>query len=146
MTERFARIGLAVTAIWLYNWCLVRVIGVAVALPFPSWWFQVVPRSDHGILAWVILCHTTAVVVVALPFAWLFSTHYRRYAMPLACVAAWIIAIPVMAQTLRYLPHMSGLMRGVNILDTVKVVAALPLLTLVFRHRSLTHVGADRDG
>lgn len=145
MAARLGSIGLAIIAIGLYGWCLVQVVGIAVALPFPSWWLQLVPRASHGILARTVLCHTIAIVMVALPFAWLFCTRYGPYAVYLACVAAGIITVPEAVLMLRQHSQTPFLLQSVRISDIVILAGTLPLLTLLFRHRSLTHVGADRD-
>jgi len=69
---------------WLYAEALALTIGVAVSLSQPSWWASLFPTHTAGIAAWMVLCHTIAILVVALPFAYAIARIYGRLGIVLA--------------------------------------------------------------
>jgi hypothetical protein len=80
-------VATSMALLWVYNNILVWAIGYAMALPQPSHWAGLFPTRLSGVLTWMQLAHTTALLVASIPFAFLISYFY-------GCRAAWLALGP----------------------------------------------------
>ncbi len=123
----------AIAVWWLYRGCLISAVGYAAAIPFPSWWLHVVSRHSHGIMFWADWWQTVAIVVVALPFAWVIARYAGRHAIYFACVVTVATLAGEVASIAQYISAMSSTMRVITIFDFAKILLALPLFVWLLR-------------
>src|SRR4051794_13327680 len=128
MAKRVLSIFVAIAAVAIYRLTLSYAVGYAVAMPFPSWWLYLVPRSAHGILLWSLLCHTVAVILVGLPFAWLFARLYGRLGVYLGAVATLIVVVPDGLSLAQRFGSMSAFLQAIVVTDMIKLLVVLPIL------------------
>jgi hypothetical protein len=123
MRRRFGLAILAMGILWAYLDALVFVIGYAMAPSVPAAWGSAFASHLSAVRAWAILCHTAAVLLVALPFAFLINRLYGRYgvlmAFTLTIVGYVMTDLPVL---FTYFDILSPYMKAIAITDAVKLV------------------------
>ena len=77
--HRALLVVIALVALYLYSYFLVFVIGHFLAQPSPAWWDPLFSTRAHAVLAWLVLCHSAAVLIVSVPFAYVIHRTYGRY-------------------------------------------------------------------
>jgi hypothetical protein len=117
----------------LYTEALVLTVGVTAALaPLPSWYHLFSTRAG-AVMSWTAVWHTMAVLVVALPFAYVIARIYGRVGVLLALTLTGVIyAIDSPAFTIAQFNTFSTHMKFVTLLDAVKLLGFLPGLVWVF--------------
>lgn len=119
---------------WVYNPVLVWTIGHALALPQPSGWNGLFPSRLSGVLAWMQLAHTAAIVVASIPFAFLIAHFYGRRAAGLALlITLFTFALFSLPALVAYFATYSPRMRVITVFDNLKLVLVLPALVLLMR-------------
>ena len=78
MRDRIVLGVVALSLAWLYVKVLVVTIGVASAQAPPLWWNQLFTTHASAVITWIVLCQTTAVLTVALPFAYTSARVHTR--------------------------------------------------------------------
>jgi hypothetical protein len=130
------RIVLGVLALglaWLYVKVLVVTIGVAAAQEPPLWWSPLFTTHMSAVLTWMVLCHTTAVLIVALPFAYTIARLYGRVGVLLAlAITIALYAIDPLPAALAFFQTSSTHTKIITLFDAVKLVGILPGLVWVF--------------
>jgi hypothetical protein len=78
--------------------------------------------------AWMVLCHSAAVLIVSVPFAYLIHRTYGRHG-PLVALAMTLTLFVIFAlPAWRYLGDASTRQRVVTLLDQIKLIGVLPAL------------------
>ena len=130
------RIILGVVALslaWLYVKVLVLTIGVASAQALPPWWNQPFTVHINAAITWIVVCHTAAVLVVALPFAYAIARLYGRIGILLALgLTMALYAIDPLPAVLEYFHTSSTHTKIITLFDAVKLLGILPGLVWVF--------------
>ena len=125
----------SIALLWVYENTLIWTIGHAMALPRPSHWGGLFPTHLSAALTWMQLIHTTAILVVSIPFAFLIAHFYGRRGVWLALglTAALLVSTEVPA-FIRYFDIESPRVRIVTAFDFLKILVILPVLVLLM-HR-----------
>jgi hypothetical protein len=130
------RIVLGVVALCLmalYAELLILLIGFALALPFPSWWGQLFRSHLWAVISWVVLCHTAAILLVALPFAYIIARLYGSVAIPLAlAITVVLYAIDPLPAVMSSFVSSTTRMKMITLFDALKLLGALPCLVWLF--------------
>ena len=84
MRHRIVLGAVALGLAWLYVKVLTITIGVAVALAAPAGWGSLFTTHLSSVIAWVIICHTAAILIVAVPFSYVIARLYGRVGILLA--------------------------------------------------------------
>jgi hypothetical protein len=133
MRQRFVLGVVALGLMALYAELLVLFVGVALALPPPPWWGRLFPSQLGAVLLWVVLCHTTAVLLVALPLSYVIAQLYGRVAVLLAlAITAVIYVINPLPVVLSSFAGFSLRMKIITLFDALKLVGILPCLVWLF--------------
>jgi hypothetical protein len=133
MRYRMILIALALSLGWLYVKVLIVAIGVATALASPPWWNQLFTSRLSAITTWIMLCHTAAVLLVALPFAYAIARLYRRIGILLALgLTIALYAIDPLPAVLAYFQASNIHTKLITLFDAVKLLGILPGLVWVF--------------
>jgi hypothetical protein len=123
-----------VVLFWVYNFILVWTIGCALALPQPSQWSELFPSRLSGVLAWMQLAHTAAIVVASVPFAFLIAHFYGRRAAGLALlITGASVALFSLPALVEYFATFSPRMRVITVFDNLKLLFVLPALVWLMR-------------
>ena len=119
---------------WVYNPVLTWTIGHALALPQPSVWSEVFPSRLSGVLTWMRLAHTAAIVVASVPFAFLIAHFYGRRAAGLALlITGASVALFSLPALVEYFATFSPRMRVITVFDNLKLLFVLPALVWLMR-------------
>ena len=133
MRQRIVLGVLAIGIAGLYVELLVLTIGVAASLPPPSWWSHVFPTHVSSAILWMVLCHTTAILVVALPFAYLIARLYGRVAVLLALAITFALyAVDPLPTLISHFGGFSARMKVITLVDALKLLGVLPGLVWLF--------------
>ena len=133
MRHRIVLDVVALSLAWLYFKILVVTIGVASAQALPPWWNQLFTTHMSAVITWIVVCHTTAVLIVALPFAYIIARLFRRVGVLLALgITIALYAIDPLPAVLAYFQTYSTHTRIITLFDAVKLVGILPGLVWVF--------------
>ena len=122
---------IALVALYLYSFFLVAGIGYALAQPHPGWWESMFSTRGHATLTWMVLCHSVAVLVVSVPFAYLIQRLYGRYGPAVALAMTLTLFVVFALPALRYLSDSPTRLKVVTIFDQIKLVGVLPVLVWV---------------
>jgi hypothetical protein len=131
--RRALLVVIALVVLYGYSFVLVAGIGYALAQPHPAWWDSMFSARGNAALTWMVLCHSLAVLIVSVPFAYLIQRLYGRYgpavalAMTLALFAAF--ALPAL---IGYFGDSPPRFKVVTIFDQIKLVGVLPVLVWAF--------------
>jgi hypothetical protein len=123
-----------VALFWVYNTVLVWTIGHAMALPQPRHWAGLFANRLSGVLTWMILVHTAAIVVASSPFAFLIAHFYGRRAAGFALLITVVtFALFSLPSLLAYFRTFSTRMQLITVFDNLKLLLVLPALVLLMR-------------
>jgi hypothetical protein len=123
-----------VALFWVYNTVLVWTIGHAMALPQPRQWAGLFATRLSGVLTWMILVHTAAIVVASSPFAFLIAHFYGRRAAGFALLITVVtFALFSLPSLLAYFRTFSTRMQLITVFDNLKLLLVLPALVLLMR-------------
>ena len=126
--RRTLLVVIALVALYLYSYFLVFVIGHFLAQPQPAWWDLMFSTRVNAATAWMVLCHSAAVLIVSVPFAYLIHRTYGRHG-PLVALAMTLTLFVIFAlPAWRYLGDASTRQRVVTLFDQVKLIGVLPAL------------------
>jgi hypothetical protein len=118
---------------WLYVKVLIITIGVAVALPTPPGWSSLFTTQVSAVTAWVVICHTSAIFIVALPFSYVIARLYKRVGILLALtLTVALYAFDPLPAVLAYFQTFSTPTRIITVFDAVKLLGILPGLVWAF--------------
>jgi hypothetical protein len=133
MRYRVILVALALSLGWLYVEVLIVAIGVATALALPPWWNQLFTTRLSAVTTWIVLCHTAAVLLVALPFAYAIARLYGRIGILLALgLTMALYAIDPLPAVLVYFQASSIHTKLITLFDAVKLLGILPGLVWAF--------------
>jgi hypothetical protein len=122
---------IALVALYLYSFFLGAGIGYALAQPHPGWWESMFSTRGYATLTWMVLCHSVAVLVVSVPFAYLIQRLYGRYGPAVALAMTLTLFVVFALPALRYLSDSPTRLKVVTIFDQIKLVGVLPALVWV---------------
>ena len=118
---------------WLYVKVLTITIGIAVALATPPWWSSLFTTHVSSVIAWLVICHTTAILIVALPFSYVIARLYGRVGILLAlALTVALYAFDPLPAVLAYFQTFSTRTKVITLFDAVKLLGILPGLVWVF--------------
>ena len=118
---------------WLYVKVLTITIGIAVALATPPWWSSLFTTHVSSVIAWLVICHTTAILIVALPFSYVIARLYGRVGILLALtLTVALYAVDPLPSVLEYFQTFSARTKIITLFDAVKLLGILPGLVWVF--------------
>jgi hypothetical protein len=133
MRHRIVLCAVALGLAWLYATVLVITIGVAAAQATPLWWSSLFTTHVSAVIAWIVLCHTTAVLVVALPFSYAIALVYGRVGALLALtLTAALYAFDPLPAVLMYFQTYSTRTKLIALFDAVTLLGILPGLVWLF--------------
>src|SRR5450631_568473 len=136
-----ARIRFALAAVILgvvYYYLLVYLVGWMSTHARPGWWIGMFPTRRIGALGWLILLHTAAVLLAALPVAVAAVIIVRTKTVLLALTAA------VLATVAAVVPSLSSTIWPIIwnsdpilfVTDQAKLIVAVPFIAWVLRAAS----------
>jgi len=147
MRQRIVLGVLAIGIAGLYVELLLRTIGVAASLPPPSWWSHVFQTHISSVILWMVLCHTTAILVVALPFAYVIARLYGRVAVLLALAITFALyAADPLPTLISYFGGFSARMKVITLFDALKLLGVLPGLVWLFGRPTSNHIERTHEG
>jgi hypothetical protein len=133
-----ARIRFALAAMIfgvVYYYLLVYLIGWMSTQQRLGWWIGKFPTRRIGALGWLILLHTSAVLLAALPIAIAAVLIERTRAVLLALTAAVLATVAAVAPSLSstILPIIWNNSPIMFVTDQAKLIVAVPLIAWVLR-------------
>jgi hypothetical protein len=136
-----ARIRFALAAVILgimYYYLLVYLVGWMSTHERPGWWVGMFPTRRIGALGWLVLLHTGAVLLAALPVAVAAVIIVRTKAVLLALTAAVIATVAAVVPELS--PTIWPIIWNSNpilfVTDQAKLIVAVPFIAWVLRAAS----------
>lgn len=121
-----------------YYYLLVYVIGWMSARHWPSWWYEVFTSRHTGAVIWLVILHTAAVLVAALPIATLAVIAARQSAVLLGLTSA--TTATVLAVLPSFAPAIWPIIWASHptffITDQVTCLSAVPFLAWALRSAS----------
>ena len=118
---------------WLYVKVLIITIGVAIALAPPPGWGSLFTTHVSSVIAWLVICHTVAILIVALPFSYVIARLYGRVGILLALtLTVALYAVDPLPGVLEYFHTFSARTKIITLFDAVKLLGILPGLVWVF--------------
>jgi hypothetical protein len=136
-----ARIRFALAAAILgavYYYLLVYLVGWMSTHERPGWWIGIFPTRRIDALGWLVLLHTSAVLLAALPIAVAAVIIERTHAVLLALTAAILATVaavvPSLSSTIWPIIWNSNPILFVT--DQAKLIVAVPLIAWVLRAAS----------
>ena len=133
MIKRSVLVALALVLAWIYMLAVPTVIGHAAAVPIPSWWNPLFPSLRSGILTWLVIVHTFAVLVASLPVAFVIERIYGRAGVWVALA----LTVVIYASTRAWIPFAEFgpspmRLKVATLFDAIKLLGFLPALVWVF--------------
>ena len=123
----------ALIILYLYSFCLVVAFGYALSRAPPDFWGHLFATSGGAALTWMVVCHTTALLAVSLPFAYLIHRVYGALAPAVAFSMTLVLflgfALPALWLSFADSPPRFKL---VTTFDQVKLLASLPFMAWAF--------------
>ena len=117
----------------MYSYSLIVGIGYALAQPHPTWWESIFSTRGHAALAWMVVCHSLAVLIVTLPFAYLIQRLYGRYGPLIALAMTFTLfvafALPALIGSFSTSPIA---VKVVTVFDQIELLGVLPVLVWAF--------------
>ncbi len=130
----------SIALFWLYNNVLLWTIGHAMAVPEPSQWAGIFPSRVSGVLSWMQLTHTTAILVASAPFAFLIAHFYGRRAVWVALgITAALFALISLPGLVRFFATLSPRVQIITVFDNLKLLLILPALVLLMHRLTSNH-------
>jgi hypothetical protein len=109
----------------------------AAALPAPTWWAPLFPTHLSATLSWMILRHAGAVLLAAIPVSLLVNWLYPRcWLLTAFAISFALFAIGLLPGLTQTFVASSARMKAIDLLDTVELLATLPLLAWIFHRLS----------
>jgi hypothetical protein len=134
----------ALIVLYLYSYSLVLAFGFALSRPPPQFWGRLIANPGSAALAWMVACHTAALLVVSLPFAYLIHRIYGSRAPSVAFIMTLVLflgfALPALWQSFAGSPPSFKL---VTTFDQIKLLGSLPLMTWAFGRLARRRVRPD---
>jgi hypothetical protein len=131
----------ALIVLYLYSYCLVLAFGFALLRLPPPFWGHLFATEGGAALSWMVACHTTALLAVSLPFAYLIQRLYGTLAPAVAFTMTLVLflgfALPALWLSFAASPPR---FKVVTIFDQIKLLGSLPLMAWAFG--KLTRRGA----
>lgn len=121
----------ALVALYLYSYFLVFVIGHFLAQPQPAWWGSMFSTRLHATLTWMVACHSAAVLLVSIPFAYLIHRTYGRYGPLVALGMTLTLFVLFALPAWHYLGDAPTRQKVVTLFDQIKLIGVLPALVWV---------------
>jgi hypothetical protein len=118
----------------LYLVALAHVIRFAAVQPTPRWWIAMFPTWRSASLTWLLCVHAAAVAFASLPFAWVVSRLYGRFAVYVSGVIAvvvWGVLEAPLAVEVTKNPRF--FLKGMWLADTLQFLLILPALVWLLR-------------
>ena len=133
MRHRIVLGAVALGLVWLYVKVLIITIGVAVALAPPPGWGSLFTTHVSSVITWLVICHTVAISIVALPFSYVIARLYGRVGILLALtLTIALYAVDPLPGVLEYFQTFSARTKIITLFDAVKLLGILPGLVWVF--------------
>jgi hypothetical protein len=133
----------ALIVLYLYSYCLVLAFGYALSRPPPQFFGHLILAPGSAALAWMVACHTAALLVVSLPFAYLIHRLYGSRAPAVAFIMTLVLflgfALPALWQSFAASPPNFKL---VTTFDQIKLLGSLPLMTWAFGYLARRRISA----
>jgi hypothetical protein len=136
-----ARIRFALAAVILgvmYYYLLVYLVGWMSTHERPGWWVGMFPTRRIGALGWLVLLHTAAVLLAALPVAVaaviIEPTKAVLVALTAAVLATIVAVVPSLSSTIWPIIWNSNPILFVT--DQAKLIVAVPFIAWVLRAAS----------
>jgi hypothetical protein len=133
---------IAAALTYLYVLALVYAIGLVAALPVPATWAGLFPTRHSAATSWILISHFVVVVLVSVPFAWMFGRAFGRISVALS------IGVAVLILGLFEIPLILANFNGgavfpwwVWLTDVAQFAGSLPVLVQLFRR-----FGNNKDG
>ena len=135
--KRLALIGLGLVVLYLYSFFLIAGTGYALAHPVPAWWESIFSARGPAALTWMVLCNTTAVLLVSAPFAFVIQRLYGRHGFAVGLGITLILflyfSIPALVDpTLSPFFNSPARFKVVAVFDQIKLIVVLPVLVWAF--------------
>jgi hypothetical protein len=133
-----ARIRFSLAALVLaagYSYLLIYLIGWMATHHWPSWWFDVFPSRHVGAITWLVVLHTAAVLLAALPIGIAAVMITRKKAVLLGFIAASLATVVAVAPSLAptIWPTVWSSHPVFFVTDQIKLVVAVPFIAWVLR-------------
>jgi hypothetical protein len=123
----------ALVILYLYSVGLVVAFGYALSRTPPQSWEHLFASPGGAALAWMVTCHTAALLAVSLPVAYLLHRVYAARAPAVACAMTLALflgfSLPALWVSFADSPPRVKL---VTTFDQVKLLASLPLMAWAF--------------
>jgi hypothetical protein len=123
----------ALVILYLYAYGLVLAFGFALSRPPPLSWGHLFATADGAALAWMVVCHTAALLAVSLPFAYLIHRVYGRQAPAVAFTMTLVLflafSVPALWVSFAASPPR---VKAVTGFDQLKLLASLPAMAWAF--------------
>ncbi len=140
------RLGLAVVALaTAYYFLLLYAIGYGMTFHWPEWWYSVLPEGEVSARLWLVVLHTTAVLIAAMPTALLCLWLLPAGRVVLSATAALLAVITLNLPVIPELLAASWSQHPVFLLaDNLECLVAVPLLVWLLRgstdHENRDHI------
>jgi hypothetical protein len=136
-----ARIRFTLAAVVLaavYYYLLVFLVGWTSVHERPGWWLGVFPTRHLAVIAWLVILHTAAVLMAALPVAVATVVIARREAVLLGLTVAVLATVVAVAPSFSSAiwPLIWGSHPIFFITDQIKLIVAVPAIAWVLRAAS----------
>jgi hypothetical protein len=130
---------------WLYVKVLIITIGVAVTLAVPPGWGSLFTTHVSSVITWLVICHTAAILIVALPFSYVIARMYGRVGILLALtLTVALYAVDPLPGVLAYFQTFSTRTKIITLFDAAKLLGILPGLVWGLGGGPLTIDSSDR--
>jgi hypothetical protein len=140
MRHRIVLAAVALGLAWLYVKVLIITIGVAVALAPPPGWGSLFTTHVSSVITWLVICHTVAIFLVALPFSYVIARLYGRVGILLALtLTVALYAVDPLPGVLTYFQSFSTRTKMITLFDALKLLGILPGLVWVFGRLTSNH-------
>jgi hypothetical protein len=138
VTARIRFVLAAVVLAAVYYYSLVFLVGWTSVDERPAWWLGVFPTRHFAVVAWLVVLHTAAVLLAALPVAVATVVIARREAVLLG------LTVAVLATVVAVLPSLSSTIWPLIwnshpvffITDQIKLIVAVPAIAWILRAAS----------
>jgi hypothetical protein len=123
----------ALVILYLYAYGLVVAFGYALSRTPPRSWEHLFASAGGAALAWMVTCHTAALLAVSLPVAYLLHRIYGVRAPAVAFTMTLVLflgfSVPALWVSFAASPPR---VKMVTTFDQIKLLASLPLMAWAF--------------
>ena len=114
--------------------------GVAAALAFPTWRLLPFSKPAASILIWMAFLDVVAVVLISLPFAWIFGRLYGRLGVLLAFVTTTVFcALITIPSAFEHFAAERPRLQAIWLFEGAVRLLALPAAVWIFQIWSSNH-------